>query len=243
MQDASLERLTREIDAHALDPLARVSAAISASDHLRSVGDDLVGRFVEQARGDGCSWTQIGSALGVSKQAAQQRYPTARESWAPRFRDDAQRALVAAGAHAQQAGHPYLGTEHILLALAEQDDSLAGRVLGDLDVTPSAVERAIGTRTPGRTPSTTTIGLSPRVKRALEQARREGLRVGHRCPGAEHLLLVLMADADSAASRMLGDLGVTPTTLRDALVARLGPDADDLIERLARPHRRVRRRR
>jgi hypothetical protein len=243
VQDVSLERLTREIETQTVDPLSRVGAAVSANDHLRSIGDDLVGRFVEQARDAGCSWAQIGSALGVSKQAAQQRYPTVREGWPPRFREDAQRALAAAGAHAQRLGHPYLGTEHVLLALAEQDDSLAGHVLGDLDVTPRAVEQAIDERTVRGAPSTTTIGVSPRVKRTLEQARRDGLELGHRCPGAEHLLLVIAGDPDGAAARILEGLGVTPTMLRHALVARLGPDADDLVERLARPHRRLRRRR
>jgi hypothetical protein len=243
MHDLSLEQLTRRIEAHDRDPLARVGAAVSTSDHLHSVGDDLVGRFVEQARGAGCSWAQIGGALGVSKQAAQQRYPSVGEGWPPAFREDAQRALQAAGEHAQQFGHPYLGTEHILLALAEQDDSLAGRVLGDLHVTPREVEQAIDERTPRGTPSTTTIGVSPRVKRALEQARREGVRLGHRCPGAEHLLLVLVADDEGAASRILDELGVTPTLLRDTLVARLGPDADELVERLTSPRRRLRRRR
>jgi hypothetical protein len=221
----------------------RICAAVTTGDALHSVGDDLVGRFVEQARRAGCSWTQIGSALGVSKQAAQQRYPSVGDGWLPAFREDAQRALAAAGEHAQQKGHPYLGTEHVLLALAEQDDSLAGRVLGDLDVTPHGVEQAIDARTPRGAPSITTIGVSGRVKRALEQARRESVKLGHRCPGAEHLLLVLAADSDGAASRILNELGVTPALLRDALIARLGPDADDLVHSLTRPHRGLRRRR
>jgi hypothetical protein len=242
MQDSSLERLTREIEAQDTEPLSRIGAAVTTRDDLHSLGDDLVGRFVEQARGAGASWTQIGSALGVSKQAAQQRYPSAGQGWAPAFREDAQRALAAAGEHAQQLGHPYLGTEHILLALAEQDDSLAGRVLADLDVTPRAVAQAIDQRTPRGARPIATIRLSGRVKRALEQARRESGRLGHRCPGAEHLLLVLAADADGAASRILDELEVTPTLLRDTLVTGLGPDADELVQRLTRPHRSLRRR-
>lgn len=243
MHELSLERLTRQIETREVDPLSRLGAAIATGDDLHSAGDNLVGRFVEQARGAGYSWTQIGSALGVSKQAAQQRYPSVGQGWAPAFREDAQRALAAAGEHAQHLGHPYLGTEHILLALAEQDDTLAGRVLGDLDVTPRAVAEAIDERTPRRAPSSVRIALSGRVKRALEQARRESRRLGHRCPGAEHLLLVLEADADGGAARILAELGVTSTRLRDTLVARLGPDADELVRRLTRPHRSPRRRR
>lgn len=243
MQVLSVDVLALEIESQESDPLRRVRAAVSTSEDLHAVGDDLVGRFVAHARQEGCSWTQIGSVLGVSKQGAQQRYPFFSAGSPPAFREDARRALAAAGEHAQRLGHPYLGTEHVLLALAEQDDSLAGHVLGDLEVTPSSVEAGIDHR-PGRAAlSGTTVGMSGRVKRALDEARREGLRLGHRCPGSEHLLLVLAADADCAAAQILAELDVTPTRVRDALVARLGPDADELVAQLMRPRPRHRLRR
>ena len=105
-------------------------------------------------------------------------------------------------------------------------------MLADLGATPTAVEQAIDRLAARGSTSGGTIGVSGRVKRALDQARREGRRLGHRCPGAEHLLLVLAADEDGIASRVLHELGVTPTRLRDALAARLGPDADELVSRL-----------
>jgi ATP-dependent Clp protease ATP-binding subunit ClpC len=87
------------------------------------------------------------------------------------------------------------------------------------------------------------IGVSARVKRALEQARREGRRLGHRrCPGAEHLLLALHADEDGAAARVLRDLDVTPERLRHTLAVRLGPDAAEFAAQLQRPRSRLRRR-
>ncbi len=244
MPPFSLETLIGDIERQATDPLERLGAALSTSDEAHAVCDDLVGRFVEDARRAGCSWSEIGGVLRVSKQAAQQRFHSlGTEPWPPGFREDAQRALARAGEHAQQLGHPYLGTEHVLLALVEQDDSLAGNVLADLDVTLEAVEQAIDRLEARGSASGRTIGVSGRVKRALDQARREGRRLGHRCPGAEHLLLVLAADEDSAASRILEGLGVTSTRLRDALAARLGPDADELVSRLTRPRGRLRRRR
>jgi hypothetical protein len=244
MAPFSLDTLIGDIERQATSPLERLGAAVSTSDEAHAVCDDLVGRFVDDARRAGCSWSEIGGVLGVSKQAAQQRFhaPGA-EPWPPAFREDAQRALARAGEHAQRLGHPYLGTEHVLLALVEQDDSLAGNVLADLEVTPAAVEQAIDRLAARASAAGRTIGVSGRVKRALDQARREGRRLGHRCPGAEHLLLVLAADEDGAASRILHELGVTSTRLRDALAARLGPDADELVSRLTRPRGRLRRRR
>ena len=243
MRGMSVEQLVADVEQGASEPLARLGAAVSTADELRVLGDDLIGRFVDDARAAGSSWTQIGEVLGVSKQAAQQRFPAlGSHAWPPAFRADAQRALAAAGAHAQRFGHAYLGGEHVLLALSEQDDTLAGQVLADLDVAPEAVERAIAAIAVRGEPSRGPIGMSGRVKRALDQARREGRRLGHRCPGAEHLLLALHADADGAAARILGDLGVTPSRLHDALAARLGPDADELTARLRRPRSRLRRR-
>jgi Clp amino terminal domain, pathogenicity island component len=244
MRSLSLEALIEDVERQAPGPLERLRAAVSTSDDLHGIGDDLVGRFVEVARRGGCSWAEIGGALGVSKQAAQQRFPsTGAEAWPAGFREDAQRALRVAGEHARRLGHPYLGTEHVLLALAEQTDSLAGHVLADLEVTPAAVELAIDGLAARGTPSGAPIGVSGRVKRALEHARREGRRLGHRCPGAEHLLLVLSTDEDGAAARVLVQLGVTPTRLREVLAARLGPDAHELVARLTRPRSRLRRRR
>lgn len=55
-------------------PLDRVEAAIALGEELASSGDQLVGYFVAEARRDGCSWTEIGQRMGVSKQAARQRF-------------------------------------------------------------------------------------------------------------------------------------------------------------------------
>src|SRR5258708_38149999 len=55
-------------------PLDRVEAAMAVGEELASGGDELIGRFVAEARDAGCSWTDIGARMGVSKQAARQRF-------------------------------------------------------------------------------------------------------------------------------------------------------------------------
>src|ERR1700722_4559177 len=55
-------------------PLDNVSDAFSVSTQLDEQSDALIGYFVDQARRSGLSWSQIGSAMGVSKQAAQKRF-------------------------------------------------------------------------------------------------------------------------------------------------------------------------
>src|SRR3954469_4901423 len=56
------------------DPLRRLSAAVLTAEDVRDRADELLDRFVAAARAAGRSWTEIGAVLGVTKQAAQQRF-------------------------------------------------------------------------------------------------------------------------------------------------------------------------
>src|SRR3954465_4490020 len=56
------------------DPPGQPPAAMLLPDHLGEVADALIGHFVDQARRQGASWTEIGSSMGVTKQAAQKRF-------------------------------------------------------------------------------------------------------------------------------------------------------------------------
>src|SRR6476659_8502764 len=56
------------------DQLDQLTGAVEAADHLGDVADHLIGHFVDQARRSGASWTEIGRARGVSKQAARKRF-------------------------------------------------------------------------------------------------------------------------------------------------------------------------
>ena len=149
----------RNTEGTALD---QVSAAVRISEHLGELADHLIGHFVDQARKTGASWTEIGQSMGVTKQAAQKRFvPRASDSedllsgaFAPdpvkfsRFTDRAKRAFVAAvqdeaikRRHDRvlpehlALGHNYIGTEHILLGLLEEEESLGGGTLGGLGLT------------------------------------------------------------------------------------------------------------
>lgn len=68
------------------EPLDRIEAAMAVSEDLASGADDLIGQFVAEARQAGRSWTEIGQRIGVSKQAARQRFAQARPEKARRRR-------------------------------------------------------------------------------------------------------------------------------------------------------------
>lgn len=69
-----LDDLIDAIKSSHTDPLERLSGAVVVAEHLGDVADHLIGHFVDQARRSGASWTEIGTGLGVTKQAAQKRF-------------------------------------------------------------------------------------------------------------------------------------------------------------------------
>src|ERR671932_506802 len=118
-------------------PLTRLRTAIELGRELNDLADDLIGRYVAEARAAGVSWTEIGRAFGTSKQAVQQRYgaPGEPESWPGPWAPAARAALERAGEEARALGHDHIGTEHLLAALAAGERGAAGEVLRGLGAT------------------------------------------------------------------------------------------------------------
>src|SRR5579875_1875743 len=126
--DISLTDLIARLDQDLPDTsdLARISEAHLRAQTLSSLGDQLVGHYVGKARQAGASWSEIGDAIGVSKQAAQQRHaPAAFE----RFTDLSRHSIVMAQEAARTHKHDLIGTEHILLGLLGEPRGLAYEVL------------------------------------------------------------------------------------------------------------------
>src|SRR3954454_18211256 len=225
----------------ALDRLATAAAVI---EELRGQGDLLLDRFVGQARVEGCSLTQIGETLGVSKQAAHQRFVPADQAgatWPPHATDLVRRALATGQQEAQAMGHNCLGTEHALLGLLAERDGLAAHALAALGVDDAGVRARIDARVgTGPARAWAPLGVAPRLKRALEIARSHARSLDHRCMNTEHLLLALGDVSDSVAAEVLRDLNATPDTVRQKLAGMLGVDPDTLRARQKR--RRLRRR-
>src|SRR6201994_523210 len=131
-------------------PLENVSDAFTVSTQLDEQADALIGYFVDQARRSGASWSQIGGAMGVSKQAAQKRFvPSATkiadlmpETAKPfsRFTARAARTLAAAGALAAPGPVTDL---HLAAALPTEPEGLAAKVLVTAGVTPERLYAAL----------------------------------------------------------------------------------------------------
>jgi hypothetical protein len=232
-----VDALAAELEREDADPAARLRGAIAAGRELSAAGDALVERFVEEARAAGLSWTQIGELFGTSKQAAQKRYGGGPASAWPGPAGAALRPLLDRAADAaRELGARCVGTEHVLLALPDAG-GVAAPALADLGVTRAGVLAALGAGgMPGHDGA---LGVMPRLKRALELARALAARLGHDGAGPEHLLAAIVADRDSYAVCILGELGAKPRDVRVAIARRLGVDESELTARRRRRFRRA----
>jgi hypothetical protein len=228
----------------------RLGAASELAAKLRARGDELVDQFVEAARANGSSWSEIGGALGTSKQAAQQRFAALANPPAGHapfgLTGSAADSLMKAAAHAKGLGHHYIRPEHMVLAIVDQPDELGGKVLADLGVTLGAVRAGVEARLGSGPPRPAgSLGVAPQTKRLLELARSTAKSLGHRCPRTEHILLAVTSPKlDSPAATLLEECGADRVDIRDQLTRTLLKEAPELAGRLARSgplRRRVRR--
>ena len=120
-------------------------------------------------------------------------------------------------------GHTYIGSEHLLYALACEEDSAASKVLEKYGVTPenvrSLIEEMAGTGSPSYVTAT---DMTPRTKKIIEGSAYESMRYGQGYIGTEHLLLALLNESDCVAVRMLGELGADPSAIKNDIVDFLG---------------------
>jgi uncharacterized damage-inducible protein DinB len=127
-----------------------------------------------------------------------------------KFTERARRTLQLAQEEAQRRNHKYIGTEHILLAMASQDDSVAARVLINLGIELVKVRSTVVfIIKPGDRPVTGEIDITPKAKRVIELAVDEARRLNHHYIGTEHLLLGLIREGEGTAAGVLHSLGAT----------------------------------
>jgi ATP-dependent Clp protease ATP-binding subunit ClpC len=132
-----------------------------------------------------------------------------------KFSERARRVLTFAQEEAQNLNHNYIGTEHVLLGLAREDEGVAARVLVSLGVNltkvRSAVEFIIGR---GEKPASRETGLTTRAKKVIELAIDEARSLGHNYIGTEHLLLGLLREGEGVAAGVLDSFGLTAERVR-----------------------------
>ena len=141
---------------------------------------------------------------------------------ADRFTERAKTAIEKAQEAAEELGHSYVGSEHLLLGIVREDGGQGAKVLKENgltdDLLTELVEKYVGKGTPG----TPIQGLSPRAKRAIELAVGDAGRLGHNFVGTEHLLLGILREPDCTAARIIAGTGLDLNKLYTAVLNMFG---------------------
>jgi ATP-dependent Clp protease ATP-binding subunit ClpA len=125
------------------------------------------------------------------------------------FTERVRKILAMTREEAVRLGHPYIGTEHMLLGLLAEG-GVANMMLSALDVDPDAVRSAIlSIVKPGPGPTGPDLPYTSRAKKVLELALDEARDLNHNYVGDEHLLLGLLREMKGIAAQVLCEAGLT----------------------------------
>jgi hypothetical protein len=132
-----------------------------------------------------------------------------------RFTERARRVVFFAQEVAARLGENHVGTEHLLLGLVREDDSVAARLLDSMGASLGAIRAGVekqATRGPGHQGQD--MELTPRSKRVIDLAYEEARALNNNYIGTEHLLLGLTAEGAGIAARVLLGQGLNLERVR-----------------------------
>ena len=140
-----------------------------------------------------------------------------------RFTQKAQNVLNNALNFAKQMGHTYVGSEHILLGLMGEEDSVAAKLLSErgaeFDKIRAGIESFAGV---GTLSNVSAADMTPRTKHIIESSANEAIKLNQSYIGTEHLLMALIAESDCVAVKLLKDCGVNASDIKNDIQAYLG---------------------
>ncbi len=145
-----------------------------------------------------------------------------------RFTERSRRVVVLAQEEARMLDHNYIGTEHLLLGLIHEGDSIAAQAIESTGLTLEAaraeVEQIIGL---GASAPSGHIPFTARAKKVLELALREALAQKKSYIGPEHILLGLIRERDGVGARILERLAAPLPVLRAQVIELAAAEATE----------------
>jgi len=165
----------------------------------------------------------VGTFAMISWSMAYARRGEAGPAWDPAehgalLDEPARLALDRAGAEAKRHRQRYIGTEHLLIALCD-DEGAAGRALKNVGVTAGGARATLEMWVaPGNTPAWREPEYAPRMHSVLWRANDARRAAGASSIGAEHLLFSLAAEDGGQAAFLLEQIGVDLGGLRERLL-------------------------
>ena len=198
-------------DTSETDWLALLNSAAEVVAEIQALADDLIDDYVERGRMHGCTWVDIGNVLGVTRQAAQQRFVAPRRQYSEEEPSDEQKQAFASMKEvAVRHRNNYIGTEHVLWGLLAMENTATAR-LRAVGVTPEELRRQLEVQLSiGSSQAAERIAWTPYARKAMALASGSACET-IRC---EDLLLGLMRVGRGVAADVLAKQGVTPAAFQ-----------------------------
>lgn len=144
------------------------------------------------------------------------------------FTERAQRVLEIAQEEAKRFKHQAVSSEHILLALVIEPNGIAGKVLREMKLNEKdiyeEIEHLVGYGTVKTYAKGVFLPYSPRMKQIFALANSEVNKMGAQKVGTEHILLSLLKDESIMATRIMINLGISLSKVRQSLKRTMGTD-------------------
>ena len=143
------------------------------------------------------------------------------------FTQKANEALNSAITAAENLGHTYVGSEHILLGLLAESGGMAYTALSARKVTYGDVESVIKSGIGIGSPTVLSPNdFTPRAKNIIDTAILQGRSMGHSYIGTEHILMGIIREGTGAATEILSSMGVQPQDLLNDITNALGSSSN-----------------
>ena len=133
-----------------------------------------------------------------------------------RYTDSAKNAWKFAAKEAAKLGSDYVGTEHLLIGISHEKDSVGGKILNSLGLTVDILENLLTEYNGNNFFMHHELYVAPRTKRVLEMAIEEANELGNNYVGTEHLLLAIIHEGGGLAVQILEHFNVTGSKLQRA---------------------------
>lgn len=147
------------------------------------------------------------------------------------FTSKANEALNQAISSAEQLGHTYVGSEHLLLGLLRIGSGVAAAVLNKNGITAENIEELMRSNIGCGTPTRLSPDyFTPRAKRVIETAMAGCANMGKKYVGTEHILIGILSEGDNYAIRFINELGVDTAAITTAALKASGIDPSEAGE-------------
>jgi ATP-dependent Clp protease ATP-binding subunit ClpC len=140
-----------------------------------------------------------------------------------RFTERAQDAAARAYEIVQRYGHTQVDTEHLFLAMLEQNEGAIPQILERLSVDAGAMRDRVDEELKS-SPKVAVYGggvgqvfYTPRIRTVLELAQREANRLKDEYISTEHIFLAILGERNTATARILQEFGVSRERVLDAI--------------------------